>query len=468
MQLHITASDDATRATMIDSLPDELVLEVVNHFACIRSHDTQSIAFKEKKKEKARQRENRERQLVLHALCLSCHRLRSIATPILYASFVSSATIYSFKTLRLFHRTICVSGQSVDPKICLAECLQYVENRLSDHLGNSLLADTNSNADEALLMVPQYFSMLADVVNHAPNLKQLTVVSLETADVSFWKDILPEVSDQTSTTVAIHGLQKLQSLCFQMNTNNSGHVAWFRRISSAMTSIPMLTDFRASGVMTSNAKLPSLGTFERLKRIDITYCVLEFEEISEIWAACNNLRHIACHWAYLNNEAVSPSELLPSLLRHAKTLETLSLDFREVRMSKSPPMLGSLQSFTSLKSLSLCEMALGFSDSVIGVPMQTLDVRLSAILPRSLEKFALLVVADYGCVGGCGRWAGVEAESAHALWDLSNNVRQFLPDLKLIHMEACCDQSDPNLAKAFEEVGVQFEIVKDSTIWGRT
>ncbi|KAF2819234.1 hypothetical protein CC86DRAFT_148977 [Ophiobolus disseminans] len=439
----------------LERLPDELILEVVNYLGCILSHEPQSTAFKKKQEETARQRENHQRQLALHALCLTSHRFRRITTPMLYTSFVSAATSYSFKPLQLFHRTVCNAGPAAGLQNRLAEYLLYVENRLSDYLGNSLYKDTES--DDAILMVTEYFRLLADIVNHAPNLQHLTVVSLEANEVSFWKHILPNDGNQSLTTIPNHGFQKLQSLSFQTHTKAyrlDSPVASFRRICSAMTAAPMLTDLRASGVMTNDTNLPLSGAFTRVQRMEITECVLDFAEMSELWAACNGLRHIICEWAFLDHERGSPAHLYEGLLRHENSLETLHLDMREVRMGW-PERLGSLQSFAALQSLGLCERALGIELNLLDCPTVVPQEGISGLIPQTLKSFALFL--RYGHIPGFD----AQIDEATALFSLAEQSAYAESDLRVVTLRYGRELNAPILTKAFDTAGVHLELVNE-------
>src|SRR5690349_18836900 len=127
----------ATENVSLECLPDELLSYIVLHLSTIRSHETQSTAFKQKDTEKRRQRENRLRQLSLHSLCLTSHHFNRVATPILYASFTGSTTRHGIVPLRLFRRTSAEINSSNGKKY--VGYLQYVENRLADYLGNDLV-----------------------------------------------------------------------------------------------------------------------------------------------------------------------------------------------------------------------------------------------------------------------------------------------------------------------------------------
>jgi len=449
-----------TSATRLDELPDELLLEIITHFACIQSFEPQSVAFKQQKTEKARQRENRNRELVLYALCLVSHRTRAIATPILYSSFVSCATSYSLKPLRLFHRTICKKEPALGLEIRLADCLQYVENRLADHLGNSLQAD--SEEDEDLLIVSQYFSMLADITKVALNLQHLNIVSLEVGTTSFWKNILSFETFGTCAAFVTHGYQKLQKLSFQIHEEAidfSGEKPSFRQICSALSSVPTLTDLRVSSISVTGTSSLSLGSLEKLERVEITETVLEFEDICDILAACKDLRHISFHWAYLDpDDYTDLSDLYFRLLQHAETLRSLHVDTREVRTKRSMSMLGSLQPFASLESLSISAAALGFLHrKVDDVTEQFPDHRISSILPRNLEKLEILLHAACELVS-------VEPDHIRALLDLVADVPRSLPRLRVVTVQCPYRFNTPDIANAFKDVGVRFDTVNETML----
>jgi hypothetical protein len=447
------------------SLPDELILEVMRYFDCIRSYEPQSSAFKEKRKERSRQCKNRESQVVLHSLCLSSRRLREIATPILYASFVGSATWHNLKSLQLFYRTISGLKPGLGMQVRFGEYLHYIENRLSDHLGNSLSEDSKQSG--ATLMVTEYFRLLAGIVVSAPNLQHLSIVSLEMSKVSFWTYILPDSSTPGSPEIAFHGLQKLKTICFQLHALSSHvnpQIDWFRRILSAMVSVPMLTQFWASSVIRNGPTMSLQGTFKKLERFNITECMLDFEEVVACWEACEGLRHITCEWAFLDcsDEALSstPQDLYNGLLRHKSALKTLYLDMREVRFPdpamKPVRSIGSFRPFDALESLSLCETSLlGSTMSLIEAPDHTMQHRISKFLPTNLNSFTLLLqgMTNSGDIK--------ELDEVLSSWMIFEDCKSSLPALTEISIRSYNDVSAPNLTKAFEDVGVQFNLVKE-------
>jgi hypothetical protein len=452
-------------ANEFDELPDELVLEIFNHFACVQSYEPQSVAFKRREEEKARQRDNREKQLALYALCLTSHRTRAIATPILYSSFVSCTTLYSLKPLQLFNRTICSSEPAPGLNVRFADCVQYIENRLSDYLGNSLRADiADVKGEEGLLMVSKYFTLLAEVVAHAPNLQHLNIVSIELDDDSFWEYLLPAESDHAPAAIATHGFRKLQSLSMQLQSRNYGsshtEAPLFRNIYSALASVPELRDLRALGVLGALPAPPLFSTFEMLERFEITDCGMDPAEIAIILAACKSLCYITCHWAYVDVSTASCSQLYSGLLQHVKSLQSLRLDMRAVRVEGLTPKLGSLQSFISLESLCVDGPAIGFQHQLVGgdAVQHALDYRMSSLLPRNLERLNILMHSAFGSVLPV-------LDDIRALLDVAVDVPSSLPRLRTVNV--LCPggfrEERPEVANAFSDVGVHFSMVDEST-----
>ncbi|KAH3907677.1 hypothetical protein HBI56_180820 [Parastagonospora nodorum] len=451
-------------AVTLEDLPDELVLEIVQGLGCIRSYETQSTAFKNRAKEIGRQCENRARQLALHSLCLTNHRLRGIATPILYASFCGSLTWYGSKPLQLFYRTVRGSNTGSDRRVRYLEYLQYIENRLADNLGNSLHRDS-SHADTTD-MAANYLQLLADIAVCAPNLQRLCVVSLETSSISFWQYVIPgggypPFEDKAITSV----FQKLESASLQIHAESASvytakEVAWFHSICSSMVSVPKLKDFRASGVTSQNWTPKIHGAFKQLQRLEFTECCLDIEDVVDIWNACQGLRHIVCEWAFLIATGTKPSDLYTALLRHSKTLQTLHLDMREVRTDDgftASERLGSLQLFTALKSLAICEITLlGHVWTLAALREDLLPRCLTDLLPTNLESFALLLLEDQAM------------ENIHRLQEplvlstFVRNCQRGFSGLKEVRVVSIHDIHAPKITNAFEGTGVNFSLVTES------
>ncbi|KAF2792858.1 hypothetical protein K505DRAFT_325870 [Melanomma pulvis-pyrius CBS 109.77] len=437
--------------TDLMDLPDELLLQITECLHLIRSDQPQSQAFKSKEQERSRQRENHQRQKALYALCLTSRRLNRMAEPLLYSAFLGSSTWRGFRPIKLFHQT-------VSDRPGLARHVKYVENRLSDYLGNGLYDDMEFYG--AVDMVQEYFLKLASIVGHATNIQHLSVVSLETADVSFWCHIF---GNELHPQLATHGFPKLQTLCLQIQTEGYGlgdASAWFRRIANELTNVPTLTSLRASGVVTSGGSAPLVGRYKLLDTVEISDAILEFDEVMHLTSACENLKHFNCHWAFLNCDGLSqPSDLYPGLSPHKDTLETLHLDVREARFHHGPfalEPLGSLRGFTALKFVSICTTTLLATDlSILDFPDQHLPWRIAQLLPPSLESLTLLLQSDHGYDDD------FRIDEAFALWDLAEDCETMLPNLKEFHIKSGHVLAALNLTKQFKEVGIDLRFIKE-------
>ncbi|KAH9872920.1 hypothetical protein J1614_005315 [Plenodomus biglobosus] len=446
-------------------LPDELLLEIMCHFESVRASEPQSIALNNLKRERTRQSRNQRRQRTLRSLCLTSRHVRRIATPVLYASFTGTLTWKGIEHLRLFHRTIS-SGMDPDThRMPLSKCIRYIENRLSNHLGNSLYANPDTDTDtedyDTAHMAARYFYLLAEIVKLAPNLQHLCVVSLETDDMSFWRHILPRVPIVGRAIVHANdsnvSFSRLETLCLQVNSSSLMHSSddlSFARILLTMKSAPLPKELQACGVMSSHglsaASSGPLVPFKTLQRLEITKCQLDIEEVVDLWLACEGLQHITCEWAYLNSTAALPSDLLPGLLKHAETLRTLHLDLREVRFDiprpPEPPLFGSLRALVNLQSLTVCERFT--SDD-----HYTWDGRLADLLSTSLEKLVVLRHPDGLFEFGC------HEDRIRNLRHLAEDCQAALPKLKYVAVYDFLEFHASDLQTLFRDAGVQFQIV---------
>ncbi|KAF2463903.1 uncharacterized protein BDR25DRAFT_174336, partial [Lindgomyces ingoldianus] len=367
-------------------LPEELLSQVIINFNGIRAFETQAQAFKCKPCERSRQCENHQRQKTLHALSLTSRALKRISEPVLYSSFPGITTWNGLQRLRQFSAAIASRPH-------FAGYLQYVENRFSDYIGNSLYDDLEFYGAEE--MVKEYFFKLGRLIESSPNIKHISVVSMEASDISLWKPLLWK--NNGAPQITAHGLLKLETLCLQLNTNDYGmgeESSRFRHITNALASLPSLKQFSASGVVTPDDVTPLVGKCESLNTINVSECILDLEEIISLVSVCDNLKHLTVHWAYLNSQRFQLSDLYAALRKHKDSLEHLQLDTRNVRFRDSdfPLMpLGNLRDFKTLRSLVLCETSLlAPSRPLLEFPDVFFPMRMSEVLPPSLESLAIL------------------------------------------------------------------------------
>jgi hypothetical protein len=432
-------------------MPDELLLQIIGYLHVIRSDQPQSQAFKLKEEELVRQCENGVRQKTLHALCLTSRSLKRISEPILYSAFLGSTTWHGYDQIRSFQKTILMRRE-------LAARVQYVENRLSDYLGNGLRDDLELFG--AMEMVEGYFSKLASIIILAGNTEHLSVVSLETLEVSLWSKL---VQNEVPSLIAYHGFPKLQTICLQIQTSDCGlsdRAALFHRICDDLTKVPTLRLLRASGVVGSTLYRSFTGMFENLDTMEIYDCILDFEEVEQLISACKELKHFTCQWVYLDSG--QPSDLFPKLLLHKDSLESLHIDLRESRdrheWALGPQPLGSFQEFSVLKSIVMCEETLlATGHSILDFSDQHLSQQIAEFLPRNLESLTLLLHTDHGY------HEDFKVDEAFALWDLAENCENLLPNLKEVHIKSRYVIAGPNLTKQFRKVGVDLRFMEENS-----
>ncbi|KAF2128697.1 hypothetical protein P153DRAFT_263017, partial [Dothidotthia symphoricarpi CBS 119687] len=445
----------------LHDLPDELLLEIFSSLECIRSYEPQYTAFTNKEKERTRQRENKVRQLTLYSLCLTSRRFRVIATPILYTSCTSTATWHSSKSLASFHKTISAPGTGYGLTTPLANCLRYVENRFSDHLGNSLEHD--SGTVDATDMLGQHFFLLSDIITKAPNLQHISVVNIESGDMPFWRHLIPLEADANTalatTKIASHGFPKLRTLCIQIHSLDTfGKLAedavWFQHICTALATVPSLSELRASDISTHDMlTVPSSG-YQNLQRLELTMCCLNMQEVGTLLHACLDLRHFSCIWSACYVGEAAFADLRSGLLQHEKSLRTLVLDMREMIFdfvsSIYPQPLGSLHSLVALETLVICECSLLEPDSWLFTFLgQKSERRVAELLPENIEDLTVLLRND-------GHSDVNPLDEAPVLWHLIEDCNVLLPKLRNVNLEMDHTLSTDRLQAAFNDANIEF------------
>lgn len=436
----------------MDRLPAELVLHILSYYHPIRSYEPQAQAFKQKAKEKDRQRENHLRRKTLCALSLTSNRLKRIAEPVLYSAFVGCLTWMGVRSLSLFHRTV-----TEEP--ALARCVRYIEIRLSDYQGNGLYDDLELYG--AVDMVKKYFETLAAIIFRSTNLVHLSVVSLETFDVSLWRHLVK--TENHNPRMAMQKYSKLRTLCVEIHTEDYGlddGWACFGRITNALVTVPTLERILASGV-TGGCTSPVPGKFASLTTIDISECILELDEVIQLVTACNQLRRFGCHWGYLRSPRFHLPDLNAALRAHKSSLEYFRLDAREVRrpIDELDPQINALESlrgFDVLKSVEVDESSLLATPiSLIDFPDQQLQVNISQVLPQALESFTLILNPEYGYQ------EDFRIDDAFALWDLAGDCSTSLPNLQRVRIKSEYLTLAVNLPSYFQSFGVEFSTVSE-------
>jgi hypothetical protein len=187
---------------------------------------------------------------------------------------------------------------------------------------------------------------------------------------------------------------------------------------------------------------------------------MDLDEVAEILIACEQLRTITCHWSYLNGINQSPSNLYEALLRHRSTLQTLSLDMREVRFDGSiniQKKLGTLQSFTVLETISLCETALlGNLRTLTEFPDRLFESPLSGLLPTTMKEFDLLLLTD-----SWGRRREACLDQSFSLWSFVADCKRYYTQLGKINVKSSQPLRARDVLAAFKKSNIHFRLLKE-------
>ncbi|KAF2679652.1 hypothetical protein K458DRAFT_393779 [Lentithecium fluviatile CBS 122367] len=353
----------------------------------------------------------------------------------------------------------------------LGNHIEYLENRLSDYTGHNLLQSLGFTHEQD--WVSEYFVTLAIIDRLSPNAQHLNIVFLDSTGMSFWIHVLPDYDLRLE--IADHGFPKLKTLALQTNTRteHSWHpnTASFSTIFVELGAAPKLSKIRASGLVFGRA--PSAWQpFANLQSIDLTEVMSDFDDIDLVLGACNKLKRFTCHWALLTLKLGNTvKELLPNIIQHKDTLQTLWLVCSTVYLvSYHSPIINfnSLPRLTALKEVKLCNLCIPDRYSYYGCPPLGAPP-ISCLVPPSIEH--LTVMHSY-------LWAAdgeYRDYQPSRLWDLVRDRTQSLPHLRELiiqiksgtlsnwvqHERRAVDM----LTEEFRNVDVRFTLVSELDIF---
>ncbi|KAF2651143.1 hypothetical protein K491DRAFT_720086 [Lophiostoma macrostomum CBS 122681] len=428
-------------------LPNELLLQVVCRLQTIRSFDPQSRAFRDREKEKTRQRDNHQRQYALHALTLTSKPLRDMALSTLYAAFTGASTIHGLKRLRLFARTL-------SERPCYHRYLQYIEVRQGDYLGNALFIDFDDDeSPEAPAFLEHYYALLAMVIRAACDLRHLSIASLEYMEFNLWQHLLHGSNPSLD-------LPKLETLCLQLHAYDS-ELSTVTSILNALRPIHCLKAIYASSISLSTSPL-LLGVHQNLGVIDLCDCMVDVPALADFVTKCQAIKHLGCHWNFLHSQGTDLFRFCTSLSAHQNTLEYLHLDTREIRLHEDAgdyPIrtLGSLRHFKVLRSVELSETSLSANEkSILDVPGLDFPLRISNVLPDSVETFAMLLNVK-------PRHHKTLLDGVRALENFADDCRldTALPNLKNVEVRCGSALSTLQLGDRFKDINVDLVLTTE-------
>lgn len=446
-------------------LPDEIWLEILSNLPIIRTHKFQCVSVQEQHEEKERQFENKVRQKTLYSICLTCRRLNSITTPILYSSFHVPSTWGGMKAIQLFHHTISTPAQR-SGRLPLKDHVRYIENHVADHLSKSL--SDSSVRGEVEKMINQCFDALAGTIRLCTNLQHLRIMSFDTPRLSFWQRMIP-VQDVEEHRLAEHGFSNLTALSIRTICQGDDSILDLSVINFITERFPFLHDLRVCGINNWSTFDPDIPfafnqSFRHLQRLEITNAMITLEETSCILLACVRLRHILLHWSALSCMGMQASSIIyPGLLKQKATLETLLVDMSFVRFFRGfdhpDDLIGSFESFHRLKALEISDYIFPAPEMfIVDDPDVIPDERIMSLLPRSMEHLVLFFDQSTGFHDE------VDLDQVILLWHLVEDYKQFPTALKRVTIKMAANMRGPKLSQAFANAGVEMKIMSNARL----
>jgi hypothetical protein len=157
------------------------------------------------------------------------------------------------------------------------------------------------------------------------------------------------------------------------------------------------------------------------------------------------------------------SRFCASLCAQQDTLEYLHLDTREIRLSKDAGdfpirVLGSLRHFKVLRNVELSEICLSADEeSILDVPWLDFPLRISQVLPESVESFAILLNAKV-------RQHRTLLDGVKVLEDLANDCRidTALPSLRQVEIVCGSALSTIRIGDRFRDANVKLILTTET------
>lgn len=292
----------------------------------------------------------------------------------------------------------------------------------------------------------------------------MSIVSLENFYTSLWKHIHGRHSQRDDETIppsSCHSLLKLKKLSIQ-NNGGGGGVDSLDKILCKFSECSLLTEIRILGVSgyftTATIGYPS---FKQLQRLVIAETSLFLQCLDAILSKCEGLRHLVCHWYFLEcSTELQKKGLLPNLLKHSNTLETLWLvaDRADIDGPMYETQLGLYQMLV-LKEVSLCNLFIPDEHDRCSQPSDE-PVVIAQDLPPSVERLSISYTLERLRVGV---WSGYVERS---LLRLAEDCPRLLPRLKVVVVQfqgigiETWERAKLPMVSAFAVRGVQLTIVE--------
>ena len=290
---------------------------------------------------------------------------------------------------------------------------------------------------------------------------------MENLYTSLWKHIYGRHSQRDKETIppsSYHSLLKLKKLSIQTNSGGGrgGEFHSLDKILCRFSECSLLTEIHilgASGYFTTATI--SYPSFKQLQRLVIAETSLFLHCLDAVLSKCKGLRHLVCHWYFLECSAgFQRKGLLPNLLKHSNTLETLWLVANRADMDGPvhEAQLG-LYQMPVLKEVSLCNLFIPDEYNRCPHPSDEPAV-IAQDLPPSVEYLTISYTLNRLRFG---EWSGYVKRS---LLRLAEDCPRLLPRLKVVVVQfegigiEIWERAKLPMVSAFAVKGVQLTIVE--------
>lgn len=419
-------------ACFIGELPDELLVNIVVQLRIERGF------LAEEEAERQRLCKNAMVVRSLHALTLSCRKLKAIATPFLYQSIIQTPgglfmplffrTLFDKPILGRYVRYIeytsledCDIGHFNSDHDHFTECLDHV-CRSELHVSLESELDLGDRAGAASSRVITRLTASRTVHRSVATYSSSALLVVLSMTENLQEAALPD--RRAILTALIIRSGRLRQLWLKSDGSSTGLSTRQPYALRVITSNPEdnrrhLPHYLRRFCMLKENWI-TLEPLPAMEEISLTVIDVDSIDIDDHLEDCASLKRFSCQWQWTDSfvplETVNLPHLRRSLQRVCKTLTHLTIDTSEsasrVDLDRGIPPLGSLCEFETLRYLNVAGLVLWGDDDLVD------PLPLSSLLPKSLETLVIKVEWD--------------DDVEDALHELGFDCANALPSLKTV------------------------------------
>jgi hypothetical protein len=460
-------------ASVLERLPDELLLEICSHLRPLRKETNQDSYIAT----------DRGKNQAITSLCLTAKRLSIIATPMLYSDVVLlHQDDLKQDKISLFLRTILrnpMRGQQI----------RYVEHESVEYSDKKFYLGYDHEQDHETSIWAEYHELIQSAASKSwdgrrlqswkkllgasPNLAELILLLRYTPNLThICLDMIIQTYDwcfgllcmrtcAQDPSVGSPELSRLEKVCiyfredWDYDDRSDTTPSRSEGLYSFLQQLPSLRNYAhkyASGEFYEPLLPPCIYHLPKLEVLDFQETDRATDVAVSLVNACHKLKTLkfgstgSCDEIYFD-------DLHAAMSSKSKTLEHITLSI-ESEWSIWTPLCGNFSHFTNLRSLDVGEMVL------LGIPdgWDTESVEdglyswnsfkprhsLSSILPSSLESLYL------------NRGFAILSDETDFLWDFVHDLAQ-IPLLRVFGCRNGNPEDFVKLSAAFKQCGVEFK-----------